>query len=39
MEEFNDKCELVEKVKAEVMKEKQFDLRKSWNLKSKLDQL
>lgn len=39
MEEFNDKCELIEKVKAKVNQEKHQELRKSWNQRSKLDQL
>ena len=39
MAEFNDKCELMEQVKAKVAKEKATELRESWNMRSKFDQL
>lgn len=39
MEEFNDRCDLIEKVKQKAHKEKVTELRKSWSLRSKLDQL
>jgi hypothetical protein len=37
MAEFNNKCELMEQVKAKLEKEKATELREHWNMRSKFD--